>query len=149
VDFARLRGEVMLRIGETDGVAVPANHTIEIAFDGEDLSEVSHMLNVTPDEFIASHNETPVRVLATGFAPGFVYCGFHDRHMVVPRREHVRPMVTAGTVLFAAGQTAIAATPIRTGWHVIGRTTFQNFDPASDPPTKLQPGDVIQFAAIQ
>jgi KipI family sensor histidine kinase inhibitor len=149
VDFARLRGEVMLRMGETDGAALPANHTIEIAFDGEDLSEVSHMLNVTPDEFIASHNETPVRVLATGFAPGFVYCGFHDRHMVVPRREHVRPMVTAGTVLFAAGQTAIAATPIRTGWHVIGRTAFQNFDPASDPPTRLQPGDVVQFAAIQ
>jgi KipI family sensor histidine kinase inhibitor len=148
-DLARLRGEVMLRMGEVDGAVAPANHTIEVSFDGEDLGEVSHMLNVTPDEFIASHNEIPVRVLATGFAPGFVYCGFHDRHMVVPRREHVRPIVVAGTVLFAAGQTAIAATPIRTGWHVIGRTRFQNFDAASDPPTILQPGDVVQFAAVQ
>jgi KipI family sensor histidine kinase inhibitor len=148
-DLARLRGEVMLRMGEVDGAAASVRHTIEIAFDGEDLAEVSGMLNVTPDEFIASHNELPVRVLATGFAPGFVYCGFHDRHMVVPRRETVRPMVTAGTVLFAAGQTAIAATPIRTGWHIIGRTAFQNFDPACDPPTTLQPGDIVQFAAVQ
>ena len=148
-DLARLRGEVMLRVGEVDGAAAPANHIIEITFDGEDLGEVSNLLNITPDEFIASHNETPVRVLATGFAPGFVYCGFHDRHMVVPRREHVRPMVVAGTVLFAAGQTAIAATPIRTGWHVIGRTRFQNFDAAGDPPTILKPGDIVQFAAVQ
>ena len=68
--------------------------------------------------------------------------------MVVPRREHVRPMVPAGTVLFAAGQTAIAATPIRTGWHVIGRTAFQNFDPARDPPTRCAPGDVVRFEAV-
>lgn len=148
-DFSRLRGEVMVRMGELNGGAVGVRHTIEVSFDGEDLSEVSSMLNVTPDEFIASHNEAEVRVLATGFAPGFVYCGFHDRHMVVPRREHVRPLVTAGTVLFAAGQTAIAATPIRTGWHIIGRTSFRNFDPAAEPPTLLQPGDLVQFAAVQ
>jgi inhibitor of KinA len=86
-----------------------------------------------------------MRVLATGFAPGFVYCGFHARDLVVPRREQVRPLVPAGTVLFAAGQTAIAATPVRTGWHVIGRTAFQNFDPKSDPPTTLKAGDTIRF----
>jgi inhibitor of KinA len=57
----------------------------------------------------------------------------------------VRPQVPAGTVLFAAGQTAIAATPIRTGWHVIGQTSFQNFDPTALPPTRLAPGDVVRF----
>jgi KipI family sensor histidine kinase inhibitor len=147
VDLARLRGEVTLRIGETNHVAPSAKHEVEVAFDGEDLGEVARMLNVTPEEFVASHNEEPLRVLATGFAPGFVYCGFHDRHMVVPRRDHVRPLVTAGTVLFAAGQTAIAATPIRTGWHIIGRTTFQNFDAVGEKPTILAPGDCISFKA--
>jgi allophanate hydrolase subunit 1 len=57
-------------------------------------------------------------------------------------------MVPAGTVLFAAGQTAIAATPIRTGWHVIGRTRFQNFDPHRAPPTVLAAGDTIQFGSV-
>jgi allophanate hydrolase subunit 1 len=50
-------------------------------------------------------------------------------------------------VLFAAGQTAIAATPIRTGWHVIGRTAFQNFDPQRSPPTRLSAGDLVQFGS--
>lgn len=144
-DASRIRGEVMLRLGEIDGAAPGTEHTIDVSFDGEDLAEVATMLNVTPDQFIASHNELPLRVLATGFAPGFVYCGFHDRHMVVPRRQQVRPVVPPGTVLFAAGQTAIAATPIRTGWHLIGRTTFANFDAHGDPPTVLQPGDRVIF----
>ncbi len=116
-----------------------------MVFDGEDLMEVCDRLRLTPGAFVVRHNDTPLRVLATGFAPGFVYCGFHGPSMVVPRREQVRPMVPAGTVLFAAGQTAIAATPIRTGWHVIGRTIFQNFDPDEIPPTAFAPGDSIEF----
>jgi len=146
-DFARLRGEVMLRLREVDAAPPSAEHAIAVTFDGEDLGEVATMLNVTPEQFIATHNESPLRVLATGFAPGFVYCGFHDRHMVVPRRQQVRPVVPAGTVLFAAGQTAIAATPIRTGWHVIGRTSFANFKATCLPPTILQPGDHVAFRA--
>jgi KipI family sensor histidine kinase inhibitor len=146
-DIAHISGEVMLRLGEIDGGAPGAEHGIAVLFDGEDLTDVAAMLNVTPAEFVLSHNERPLRVLATGFAPGFVYCGFHDSNMVVPRRQQVRPVVAAGTVLFAAGQTAIAATPIRTGWHVIGQTAFANFDPAHDPPTVLQPGDNVRFRA--
>jgi inhibitor of KinA len=34
-----------------------------------------------------------------------------------------------------------------TGWHVIGRTAFANFDPAGEPPTQLAAGDVVTFEA--
>lgn len=146
-DFSRIRGELALRIG--DETATPhlggKTHRVPIVFDGEDLSTVAALLSMTASAFVAAHNAHPLRVLATGFAPGFVYCGFHDAQLIVPRRESVRPVVPAGTVLFAAGQTAISATPIRTGWHVIGRTSFQNFDPAVDPPTLLRAGDHIAF----
>ena len=37
------------------------------------------------------------------------------------------------------------ATPIPTGWHVIGRTDFANFVPDRDPPTRLREGDEISF----
>jgi len=145
VDFWRLSGELRLRMEgsheERPGRAV----TIPIVYDGDDLMDVCSKLKLAPGDFVVRHGGTPLRVLATGFAPGFVYCGFHSPLLVVPRREQVRPMVPAGTVLFAAGQTAIAATPIRTGWHVIGRTTFQNFDPAASPPTTLAPGDTVRF----
>jgi len=147
-DLKAIRGEVMLRLGAPPPEGHARSHVIEVAFDGDDVRDVAAALGLTPDGFAARHNERPLRVLATGFAPGFVYCGFHSADLVLPRREAVRPMVPAGTVLFAAGQTAIAATPIRTGWHVIGRTRFQNFDPHRAPPTVLAAGDTIQFGSV-
>ena len=145
VDFWRLSGELRLRMEGSHEERPGRTVTIPIVYDGDDLMDVCSKLKLAPGDFVVRHGGTPLRVLATGFAPGFVYCGFHSPLLVVPRREQVRPMVPAGTVLFAAGQTAIAATPIRTGWHVIGRTTFQNFDPAANPPTTLAPGDTVHF----
>lgn len=144
-DLWRLSGELRLRMSDAAEVVAGADHDIAVRFDGEDLPEVARLAGLDESALIAQHNARPLRVLATGFAPGFVYVGFHDEMLVVPRREQVRPMVPAGTVLFAAGQTAIAATPIRTGWHIIGRTAFQNFDPKLDPPTLLRAGDVVRF----
>jgi KipI family sensor histidine kinase inhibitor len=143
--FKQLAGEVQMRLGAHAPAPPTGNHTIGITFDGEDLAEVATTLSLTPAQFIDAHNTSPLRVLATGFAPGFVYCGFHTAQLEVPRRQAVRPMVPAGTVLFAARQTTIAATPIRTGWNVIGRTTFRNFDATATPPTKLSAGDTIRF----
>jgi allophanate hydrolase subunit 1 len=102
-------------------------------------------LGMTEQAFIAAHNAKPLRVLAMGFAPGFVYCGFHPEPMQVPRRASIRPKLPPGTVLFAAGQTAITATAIPSGWSVIGRTAFLNFDAGKNPPTKLVPGDTVLF----
>jgi len=84
-------------------------------------------------------------VLATGFAPGFVYCGLHESALNIPRRVKIHSRVAPGSILFAAGQTAITATPIPTGWHVIGRTGFANFSPDRDPPTLLEAGDMVRF----
>ena len=155
-DFAKLRfsdlaGELRLLLGTGDtsqNTTSSATYEIGIRFGGKngpDLLSVAKQLNLSPTDFIKKHNASPLRVLATGFAPGFVYCGMHANDLVLPRRPQVRAKVPAGTVLFAAGQTAITATPIPTGWHVIGHTDFTNFDPNTTPPTKLRPGDEIIF----
>lgn len=149
LSFATLAGEVRLLVGlEPPARDAEHAHNIAIRFDGADLGEVSARLGLLPADFIATHNARPLRVLATGFAPGFVYCGFHPDRLRLDRRSAVRPLVPAGTVLFAAGQTAIAATPIPTGWHVIGSTDFRNFDPAAVPPTRLAAGDLLQFGVV-
>lgn len=147
-DPIRLAGEIGLRSpgrarsgDETDR----HRHLVSVRFDGPDLEEVAAALGLDAAGFIDRHNAAELRVLATGFAPGFVYCGFHPETLVLPRRRRVRPRVPAGSVLFAAGQTAIAATEIPTGWHVIGTTDFRNFDPRRDPPTRLAAGDAIRF----
>lgn len=146
--FEQLAGEMRLLASVETAAEPAAIHSVTVRFDGEDLADVAAGLKLSPEAFVAAHNAAPLRVLATGFAPGFVYCGFHDAALTVPRRSTVRPTVPVGTVLFAAGQTAIAATPIPTGWHVIGHTDFRNFDPAVMPPTTLRAGDNIRFEAV-
>lgn len=141
---AAILGELRVRLfGLADAGREPRRWTVPVVFDGPDLAETAEALGMSTEAFIAAHN-APLRVLATGFAPGFVYCGLHDG-LVLPRRTTVRPSVPAGSVLFAAGQTAITATDMPTGWHVIGRTAFSNFDAAGHPPTLLSAGDLIAF----
>lgn len=146
--FERLAGEVRLLVSRPDDAVTEAReHVVEAVFDGEDLAEVAEALQLGPDAFIAAHNATPLRVLATGFAPGFVYCGMHGPALVLPRRQVVRRQVPPGTILFAAGQTAITSTAIPTGWHVIGQTDFRNFDPNSEPPVVVRAGEHIRFVS--
>lgn len=141
-----LQGEVRLRVsGLADDRRKAHRWTIPVLFDGPDLEETAAALGMATEAFIAAHNASPLRVLATGFAPGFVYCGLHPEALVLPRRREVRAAVPAGSVLFAAGQTAMTATEMPTGWHVIGRTDFSNFRPLKQPPTRLTAGDVIRF----
>lgn len=149
--YGDIAGNLRLLLGRADGNVGGGERRIPVRFGGEegpDLDEVATLLGLTTPEFIARHNAVPLRVLATGFAPGFVYCGFHPEALTVPRRSAVRPSVKAGSVLFAAGQTAIAATDIPTGWHVIGHTDFNNFDPQAIPPTQLSAGDTLIFEAV-
>lgn len=146
IGFDRLAGEVrVLLSGPAEPLGEGASHVIPVRFDGDDLDAVADTLGMSPAAFVAAHNEKPLRVLATGFAPGFVYCGFHDEGLHLARREAVRPRVPGGTVLFAAGQTAITSTPIPTGWHVIGHTEFRNLDTSAESPTHLAAGDRVRF----
>ncbi|AVF05265.1 MULTISPECIES: 5-oxoprolinase subunit B family protein [Devosia] len=148
VGVARLSGELALRLSGDGAFGESRTHRIAVRFDGPDIGEVAALLGLSIDGFVEAHNRGGMRVLATGFAPGFVYCGFHEQALAVPRRTLVRPQVSAGSVLFAAGQTAIAATDIPTGWHVIGHTQFRNFDPTVNPPTQLRAGDQIIFEVV-
>lgn len=144
---ATILGEVRLRMASLSATGGTGRRwSLAVTFDGPDLESAAAALGMTRAAFIAAHNSVPLRVLATGFAPGFVYCGLHRDELALPRRSAVRPAVPPGSVLFAAGQTAITATEIPTGWHVIGRTEFRNFDPQGEVPTRLSAGDMIDFA---
>lgn len=146
ISLTSLMGEIRLLLSAPKPEQTATiTHVAATIFDGEDIADLAVHLEVSPEEFIRRHNATSLTVLATGFAPGFVYCGFHPEALTVPRRDVVRRQVPAGTVLFAAGQTAITSTPVPTGWHVIGHTTFRNLDLAATPPTRLRAGDSIRF----
>ena len=57
-------------------------------------------------------------------------------------------MELAGTVAIARDQTVIYSFETPGGWNLIGRTPLKLFDPAADPPCRLQAGDHIRFVPI-
>ena len=117
--------------------------------EGPDLETAAKLCSLSPKEFVAAHSNATLRVLATGFAPGFVYCGMHEKRLPVPRRHTLHREIPAGPIIFAAGQTALTGTPVPTGWHVIGRTDFRNFEPQDTPPVILEAGDSITFNPVE
>ncbi len=56
---------------------------VAVTFDGADLEEVAALVGLSAEAFVATHNARVLRVLATGFAPGFLYCGMHEAPLVV------------------------------------------------------------------
>ena len=152
IGFFALCGEVRLALAmeAVHNGFVARQREIPVVFggdDGPDLTYAAQLCQMEVDDFIAAHNQRDLRVLATGFAPGFIYCGLHKKALNIPRRVKIHSRVAPGSILFAAGQTAITATSIPTGWHVIGRTDFINFQPCLDPPTLLEAGDMVRFSS--
>ncbi|WP_410964957.1 5-oxoprolinase subunit B family protein, partial [Salmonella sp. SAL4435] len=80
-----------------------------------------------------------------GFVPGFAYMGRVDPSIAVPRHRVPRERVPAGSVGIAGEQTGVYPIESPGGWHLIGRTRTRMFDPAANPPSLLQPGDVVRF----
>lgn len=154
VGFFALSNAIRLALCEPDMTALASNNTLDIEVsyggdEGPDLDFVAAQCGLSITAFIKAHNQAQLRVLATGFAPGFVYCGLHVPELHIARRTSLHGRVPPGSIIFAAGQTAITATHVPTGWHVIGRTKFRNFTASDNPPTKLQPGDIVSFCGGQ
>ncbi len=124
------------------------SHKIKVRYDGEDLEQIVKILNLSIDKFIKLHSQKKLNVLTCGFAPGFIYCGMHPKSLNVARREKLHANVKKGTILFAAGQSAITATNVPTGWHIIGHSDFINFDENKNPPTIIRAGDMVEFEAV-
>ena len=85
------------------------------------------------------------RVYMLGFLPGFAYMGEVDDRIAAPRLETPRTKVPAGSVGIAGKQTGIYPLESPGGWNIIGRTDLKMFDPTSDQPCLLKPGDEVRF----
>jgi len=113
--------------------------------DGPDLEEVSERLGLTAGDVVRLHRDRRYTVLATGFAPGFVYLGPLHRRLRLPRRASPRRVVLAGSVAIAEAQTGIYGAAGAGGWWLIGRTEEPTFDPGRRPPTRFEIGDLLAF----
>ncbi|MDB6163387.1 MAG: allophanate hydrolase subunit 1, partial [Xanthomonadaceae bacterium] len=113
--------------------------------DGPDLESVARHSRLAPADVISRHAAARYTVAMLGFAPGFPYLIGMDPTLAVPRLATPRAHVPAGSVAIGGAQTGIYPRSGPGGWHIIGRTTLELFDPARDPPALLAPGDQVRF----
>ena len=115
---------------------------------GPDLAAVAQHARLSAAEVTRRHAAAAYLVYMVGFAPGFPYLGGLDARLATPRRATPRPLVPAGAVGIAGGQTGIYSLPTPGGWQLIGRTPLRLFDAGRARPSLLQAGDRLRFVPI-
>lgn len=115
---------------------------------GPDLNQVAQWADLSPEQVITLHSQSPAYVFMLGFAPGAPYIGLHDEKLNIPRHATPRTELAAGSVAIANRQTIIYPNASPGGWHVIGATPLRLFDPSRAEPSTLAPGDNVRFVPI-
>ena len=123
---------------------------IEVDYNGLDLVETAAFFDITEVDLIEAHTAQAWRVAMMGFAPGFGYLEPFGELLLpwdsLPRRANPRSKVASGSVAIAAGLSAVYPSSSPGGWHLIGTTTTQLFDPNDNArPALLCPGARIRF----
>lgn len=115
---------------------------------GPDLAFVARFHRMTEDEVVKLHSNREYRVYMLGFVAGFPYLGEVPDEIATPRLETPRLKVPAGSVGIAEKQTGIYPCEAPGGWRIIGRTPLKLFNPNNQPPTIMEPGDIVKFEPI-
>jgi len=124
---------------------------IPVCYDDQlapDLLQVAQRLNCHLDQIIEMHTAVVYSVDTMGFMPGFGYLSALHDSLWLPRKETPRTRVPAGSVAIAEGMTAVYPHQSAGGWHLIGRTPKQLFNPNHKEPAVLRVGDSVRFEQI-
>ena len=150
LSFVQIKDYLREKVAKIEGnesrklrwVEVPVRYGGEY---GVDLESVASHCQLPVEDVIRIHSQKIYTVFMMGFTPGFPYMGKLDDAIVMPRLEIPRTRVPAGTVAIAGSQTGIYPIDSPGGWQLIGWTSLQLFNPESESPFLLSPGDEVKF----
>lgn len=115
---------------------------------GIDLKEIATQKELTIDEVIALHTAPKYLLYFIGFQPGFLYLGGLNPAIHTPRKSTPRLRVDKGSVGIGGEQTGVYPQDSSGGWNLIGKSPINFFDISKEQPCFANPGDRIQFVAI-
>ncbi|MFJ8257180.1 5-oxoprolinase subunit PxpB [Peribacillus asahii] len=115
---------------------------------GPDLEEIATHAGMSVDEVISNLQSKPYYVYMIGFIAGYPYSGDIDNRLSLPRRSNPRIKVRKGTIQIVNNLTGIFTMDAPSGWHLVGWTPMEMFNPNAEPPSMLQAGDYIQYVSI-
>lgn len=134
--------------------AAPSGRIVEIPVTyggsgGEDLPMLADHAGLGVFAFVELHSATTYQVACLGAMPGFPYLSGLNPQLAAPRRAVPRMRLEQGAVIIGGSQAGVMPCAAPSGWHVIGHTQCQLFDPASAQPTLLLPGDHVRFKVVE
>ncbi|WP_431157574.1 5-oxoprolinase subunit PxpB [Winogradskyella poriferorum] len=115
---------------------------------GVDLESFSKAKALSVSEIIRRHTSAIYTVYFTGFLPGFLYLGGLDEKLHLDRKKSPSLSVKKGAVAIGGNQTGIYPQDSPGGWHIIGNSPIELFDPHNSPPCQIQAGDKLKFKAV-
>jgi KipI family sensor histidine kinase inhibitor len=123
---------------------------VPVAYDtrpGSELEAIATHAGLEVDEAIRLHSSAEYHVAAIGSVPGFPYLVGLPPQLAMPRHQTPRAKVLKGSVAIGGAQAGIIPMDMPSGWHVLGFTDIELFDPARAQPSLLAPGDRLRFVA--
>ncbi len=114
---------------------------------GPDLEFVAGQMGVTAEEVIRIHSQATYVVAAVGFLPGFAYLTGLPARLQLARRTTPRTKVPKGSVAVGGPYTGIYPVASPGGWHILGATAMELFNPVGPAACCLRVGDRVRFVA--
>lgn len=115
---------------------------------GPDFEAFSNSKELSKSEVISYHSKPLYTVFFIGFLPGFLYLGGLDSRLFLDRKTTPNLHVKKGSVAIGGQQTGIYPQDSPGGWHCIGNSPIQFFDPNQNPPCHIKAGDKVKFTPI-
>lgn len=125
---------------------------IPVCYDDEfaaDLDVISNKIKLSKPEIIRRHSEPMYTVFFIGFLPGFLYLGGLDSGLFLDRKTTPNLNVKKGSVAIGGQQTGIYPQDSPGGWHSIGNSPIELFNPKHMPPCLIKAGDKVKFIPIE
>lgn len=112
------------------------------------LAEAAAAAGMTEAQAITALSASQTRVTTIGFAPGQPYLGTLSPEWDIPRQTALTPRVPVGALVLAIRQLVLFSVTSPTGWRHVGQTAARLFQPDTQTPFLLRPGDEVQFPAV-
>ncbi|MBO6563054.1 MAG: 5-oxoprolinase subunit PxpB [Nisaea sp.] len=125
--------------------------SIPVCYEGDcapDLENVAREMKLDTGEVVRRHAAEPLEVFMMGFLPGFPYLGLLPEEFDIPRLFEPRVKVPARSISVAVRQTTVYTVECPGGWHLIGQTPVEFFDPERAEPILVAAGDRIRFEPV-
>lgn len=124
---------------------------IPVCYDDEfgiDLDNYSKEKRLSKSEIITLHTSPIYTVFFIGFLPGFLYLGGLNSELHLDRKTTPNLSVKKASVAIGGNQTGIYPQDSPGGWHIIGNSPLELFNPNENPPCYFKAGDKVKFYAI-